>query len=64
MKYTIEIPTDDVNRIIVNDLKYVFRWKLDDEEDDCELLNAIEVVLAYYMESNEYKEWFKTRGRE
>ncbi len=64
MKYTIEIPTDDVNRIIVNDLKYVFRWKLDDEEDDCELLNAIEVVLAYYMESNEYKEWFETRGRE
>ena len=63
MKYTIEIPTDDLNRIIVNDLKYVFRWKLDEEEDDCELLNAIEVLLAYYMSPSEYSEWFQTRGR-
>ena len=64
MKTTIEIPIDDVNRIIVNDLKYVFRWELGNEEHETELMNAIEVVLAYYMESSAYKEWFKTRGRE
>jgi hypothetical protein len=63
MKYTIEIPTDDVNRIIVKDLQDAFRYNLDSEDKE-ELLDAIEVVLSYYMSSSEYKEWFKTRGRE
>lgn len=64
MKPTIEIPEDDLNRIIVNDLKHAFSWNLDNQEVETELLNAIEVLLQYYMSPSEYSEWFQTRGRE
>ena len=63
MKYTIEVSRQDLDQIMVRDLQDAFRYNLD-SDDKQELLDAIEVVLAYYMESNEYKEWFKTRGRE
>jgi hypothetical protein len=63
MKYTIELAGEDINRIIVEDLQDAFKWNLDSEEEN-ELLNAIEVMLQYYMKPSEYSEWFKTRGRE
>ena len=63
MKYTIELSGEDINRIIVDDLQDAFKWNLDSEGEN-ELLNAIEVMLQYYMKPNEYSEWFKTRGRE
>ena len=63
MKYTIELSGEDINRIIVDDLKDAFKWNLNSEEEN-ELLNAIEVMLQYYMKPSEYSEWFKTRGRE
>ena len=63
MKYTIELSGEDINRIIVDDLKDAFKWNLDSEGEN-ELLNAIEVMLQYYMKPSEYSEWFKTRGRE
>ena len=63
MKYTIELSGEDLNRIVVDELQDAFKWNLDDESQN-ELLNAIEVLLAYYMKPTEYKEWFKTRGRD
>ena len=63
MKYTIELSGEDINRIIVDDLQDAFKWNLNSEEEN-ELLNAIEVMLQYYMKPSEYSEWFKTRGRE
>ena len=63
MKYTIELSGEDINRIIVDDLQDAFKWNLDSEEEN-ELLNAIEVMLQYYMKPSEYSEWFKIRGRE
>jgi hypothetical protein len=63
MKYTIELSGEDINQIIVDDLQDAFKWNLNSEEEN-ELLNAIEVMLQYYMKPSEYSEWFKTRGRE
>ena len=63
MKYTIELSGEDINRIIVDDLQDAFKWNLNSEEEN-ELLNAIEVMLQYYMKPSEYSEWFKIRGRE
>ena len=63
MKYTIELSGEDINRIIVDDLQDAFKWNLDSEGEN-ELLNAIEVMLQYYMKPSEYSEWFKIRGRE
>ena len=63
MKYTIELSGEDINQIIVEDLQDAFKWNLDSEGEN-ELLNAIEVMLQYYMKPSEYSEWFKTRGRE
>jgi hypothetical protein len=62
MKYTIELSGEDINRIIVEDLQDAFKWNLDSEGEN-ELLNAIEVMLQYYMKPSEYSEWFKIRGR-
>ena len=63
MKYTIELSGEDINRIIVDDLQDAFKWNLDSEGEN-ELLNAIEVMLQYYMKPSEYSEWFKIRGRD
>ena len=63
MKYTIELSGEDINQIIVDDLQDAFKWNLNSEEEN-ELLNAIEVMLQYYMKPSEYSEWFKIRGRE
>ena len=64
MKHTIELSIDDLNRIVVSDLKDAFSWNLDNQEAETELMNAIEVVLQYYMNPSEYTEWFQARGRE
>jgi hypothetical protein len=63
MKHTIEISSEDLSQIISNDLKHNYKWHLDSKED-YELLDAIEVMLQYYMKPSDYNEWFKTRGRE
>ena len=64
MKHTIELSIDDINQIVVSDLKDAFNWHLDNEESEYELMNAIEVILSYYMKPSDYSEWFITRGRE
>ena len=64
MKHTIELSIEDINKIVVSDLKDAFNWHLDSEESEHELMNAIEVILSYYMKPSDYSEWFRTRGRE
>jgi hypothetical protein len=64
MKHTIELSIEDINQIVVSDLQDAFNWHLDSEESEHELMNAIEVILSYYMKASDYSEWFKTRGRE
>ena len=64
MKHTIELSIDDINQIVVSDLQDAFNWHLDSEESEHELMNAIEVILSYYMKPSDYSEWFQTRGRE
>jgi len=64
MKHTIELSIEDINQIVVSDLKDAFNWHLDDEESKHELMNAIEVLLSYYMTPSDYSAWFVSRGRE
>ena len=64
MKHTIELSIDDINKIVVEDLKDAFKWNLGNKEAEEELMNAIEVVLTYYMNSSDYSAWFVSRGRE
>ena len=64
MKHTIELSVEDINQIVVSDLQDAFKWNLDNEEAQRELMDAIEVLLSYYMSPSEYGEWFVTRGRE
>lgn len=63
MRHTIELSTDDITNIVAEDLKDAFAWNLDNQETENELLNAIEVVLQYYMKPSDYSAWFTTRGR-
>lgn len=64
MKYTIEVSREDVDQIVVSDLQDAFKWNLDNEESKRELLDAIEVLLTYYMTPSDYSAWFVSRGRE
>ena len=63
MKHTIELSIEDINKIVVSDLKDAFNWNLDNQESERELMDAIEVVLQYYMKPSDYSDWFTTRGR-
>lgn len=63
MKHTIELSIEDINKIVVSDLKDAFNWNLDNQESERELMDAIEVVLTYYMKPSDYSAWFTTRGR-
>lgn len=64
MKYTIELSIEDINKIVVEDLKDAFNWNLDNQESERELMDAIEVVLQYYMKPSDYSTWFTTRKRD
>ena len=63
---TITLQVEDVDQIIVNELKdaYLRNNKFDRVdcsdtvlEPDYELLKAIQTVLAYYMPHKDYEEW-------
>ena len=58
MKHIIEVSRTDIDHIIVADLKNQYSLN----EDNRELMNAIEVVLQYYMKPTEYTEWFRAKG--
>ena len=63
MKYTIDISPEDHSEMVAISLKESYKWTLEHAYEE-ELLNAIEVLLAYYMKPSEYSAWFVTRGRE
>ena len=60
MKHTIELSGEDINKIIIEDLKDAYNYNLDNGAEE-ELKNGIEVVLQYYMKPSEYAEWFRGR---
>lgn len=66
MKATIKMTCDQIDHIIREDLKLAYEMnrhpnKIDCSDDvlepDQQLLDAIEVVLQYYMTSAEYEQW-------
>lgn len=60
MKRMIEVNVDQVTDLIVNDLKEAYELNTNTNED--ELLNALDVVLRYYMTPNQIDEWNKSKG--
>ena len=63
MKKTFEFNTEQIDDIIVEDLKEAYKTNLEDPAFP-EILDALEVVLSYYMKPSEYTEWFRQRGRD
>jgi hypothetical protein len=63
MKKTFELNTEQIDDIIVEDLQEVYKSNLEDPAFP-EILDALEVVLAYYMIPSEYSVWFVNRGRD
>ena len=63
MKKMIELTGDQIDDIIVEDLQEVYKSNLEDPAFP-EILDALEVVLAYYMKPSEYSVWFVNRGRD
>lgn len=63
MKKMIELTGDQIDSIIVEDLQEVYKDNLEDPAFP-EILDALEVVLAYYMKPSEYSVWFTNRGRD
>jgi hypothetical protein len=59
----VEVSSDEIHRIIREDLIDSYKENLDDPFSP-EILDALEVVLEYYSSPSEYSEWFKNRGRD
>lgn len=63
MNKMIELTGDQIDDIIVEDLQEVYKSNLEDPAFP-NILDALEVVLSYYMKPSEYTEWFESRGRD
>ena len=63
MKKTFELNTEQIDDIIVEDLKEAYKTNLE-EPISPYILDALEEVLAYYMIPSEYSVWFVNRGRD
>ena len=63
MNKTIELTGDQIDSIIVEDLQEVYKDNLQDPAFP-NILDALEVVLSYYMKPSEYTEWFESRERD
>jgi hypothetical protein len=59
----VEVSSEDIHRIIREDLINSYKENLDDPFLP-EILNALEVVIEYYSSPSEYSEWFQNRGRD
>jgi hypothetical protein len=65
--YSIEMTVEQIDAIIIQDLKDTYRLnvKFYEEEDECfarrkeEISDAILVVLDYYMAPEDYKKWLE-----
>jgi predicted RNase H-like nuclease len=62
MNKTIELVTEQIDSIVKEDLLEAYRHNVEDPYSD-EILDALEIVLQYYMKPSEYFEWFPNRGR-
>jgi hypothetical protein len=59
----IELNGDQIDSIIVEDLQEVYKDNLQDPALPG-ILDALEVVLSYYMKPSDYTEWFQIRRRD
>ena len=63
MKLLVEVSTDaltyeSITSLVVNELKKDYDNNV---ADDYELITAIDKVLGYYLNKNEYQEWVDAR---
>ena len=63
MKKMIELHVEQIDQIVVEELQESYKTNLEDPISP-EILDALEVVLAYYMNPSEYTVWFTNRGRD
>ena len=63
MKKMIELHVEQIDQIVVEELQELYKTNLEDPISP-EILDALEVVLAYYMNHSEYTVWFTNRGRD
>lgn len=63
MKKMIELNVEQIDQIVVEELQESYKTNLE-EPAFPEILDALEVVLAYYMKPSEYTRWFLKRGRD
>jgi hypothetical protein len=63
MKKMIELHVEQIDQIVVEELQESYKTNLEDPISP-EILDALEVVLAYYMNHSEYTVWFTNRGRD
>jgi Tfp pilus assembly PilM family ATPase len=62
MMRTIELNYEQVDSIVKEELLEAYKENLKETYSD-EILDALEIVLQYYMSPSEYFEWFPNRGR-
>ena len=66
--FTIAVESDQIDSVIVEDLKIVYEMNYNPEccgsfgvaEPDVSLLSAVETVLQYYMVEQDYLQWKET----
>jgi hypothetical protein len=63
MKKMIELHVEQIDQIVVEELQESYKTNLEDPISP-EILDALEAVLAYYMNPSEYTVWFTNRGRD
>jgi hypothetical protein len=59
----IELHVEQIDQIVVEELQESYKTNLEDPISTY-ILDALEVVLAYYMNPSEYAVWFTNRGRD
>lgn len=68
---TIELTSDQVDDIVVNELLIAYDLNNKPDRVDCsddmiepdyELLKSIRVLLQYFMTYDQYKEWYEKNG--
>jgi hypothetical protein len=62
----VEIDVEEITRIVSESLQLDYEYNSPDESPEFPgLLNAIEIVLSYYMSPSEYDKWLdKVKGEQ
>ena len=62
MKATIEINQDQIDSLVVSCLKKDYKsMAVNPMPEDEELLNAIDIVLEYYLSPDDYRAWVNSK---